>query len=149
MSERPIRENKMGIMPIGKLLVNMALPMIISMMVQALYNVVDSIYVSRISESAVTALSLAFPVQNLQVGFAVGIGVGVNSLLSKSLGQKNQEQANFTAGNGIVLMLMGAVAFFLFGIFGVRPFYEVQSTVRETVEGGIVYTRICSLLVVG
>ena len=149
MSERPIKENKMGVMPVGKLLVNMALPMIISMMVQALYNVVDSIYVSRISESAVTALSLAFPVQNLQVGFAVGIGVGVNSLLSKSLGQKNQEQANFTAGNGIVLMLMGAVAFFLFGIFGVRPYFEIQSTVRETVEGGIVYTRICSLLVVG
>ncbi len=149
MSERPIKENKMGVMPVGRLLVNMALPMIISMMVQALYNVVDSIYVSRISESAVTALSLAFPVQNLQVGFAVGIGVGVNSLLSKSLGQKNQEQANYTAGNGIVLMLMGAVAFFLFGIFGVRPYFEIQSTVRETVEGGIVYTRICSLLVVG
>ena len=122
MSERPIKENKMGVMPVGKLLVNMALPMIISMMVQALYNVVDSIYVSRISESAVTALSLAFPVQNLQVGFAVGIGVGVNSLLSKSLGQKNQEQANFTAGNGIVLMLMGAVAFFLFGIFSGQIF---------------------------
>ena len=149
MSERPMKENKMGVMPVGKLLVNMALPMIISMMVQALYNVVDSIYVSRISESAVTALSLAFPVQNLQVGFAVGIGVGVNSLLSKSLGEKNQEQANYTAGNGIVLMLLGAVAFFLFGIFGVRPFYEVQSAVTETVEGGIVYTRICSLLVVG
>ena len=83
-------ENKMGVMPIGKLLYNMALPMIISMMVQALYNVVDSVYVSQVSESAVTALSLAFPVQNMQVGFAVGIGVGVNSLLSKSLGQKNQ-----------------------------------------------------------
>jgi len=149
MSERPMKENKMGVMPIGKLLVNMALPMIISMMVQALYNVVDSIYVSRISESAVTALSLAFPVQNLQVGFAVGIGVGVNSLLSKSLGQKNQEQANYTAGNGMVLMLLGAVAFFLFGLFGVRPYYEIQSTVRETVEGGIIYTRICSLLIVG
>ena len=149
MSERPMKENKMGVMPVGKLLVNMALPMIISMMVQALYNVVDSVYVSRISESAVTALSLAFPVQNLQVGFAVGIGVGVNSLLSKSLGEKNQEQANYTAGNGIVLMLLGAVAFFFFGIFGVRPFYEVQSAVTETVEGGIVYTRICSLLVVG
>ena len=149
MSERPIKENKMGVMPVGKLLVNMALPMIISMMVQALYNVVDSIYVSRISESAVTALSLAFPVQNLQVGFAVGIGVGVNSLLSKSLGEKNQEQANYTAGNGVLLMLLGAAAFFLFGIFGVRPYFEVQSTVRETVEGGILYTRICSLLIVG
>jgi len=149
MNERPMKENKMGVMPVGKLLVNMALPMIISMMVQALYNVVDSIYVSRISESAVTALSLAFPVQNLQVGFAVGVGVGVNSLLSKSLGQKNQEQANYTAGNGMVLMLLGAAAFFLFGLFVVRPYYEIQSTVRETVEGGIIYTRICSLLIVG
>ena len=148
MSDRPIKENKMGVMPIGKLLVNMALPMIISMMVQALYNVVDSIYVSRISESAVTALSLAFPIQTLQTGFAVGIGVGVNSLLSKSLGQKNQEQANYTAGNGIVLMLLAAAGFVLFGIFGVRPYFEIQSTVRETVEGGIVYTRICCLLAV-
>ena len=95
-------ENKMGVMPIGKLLINMALPMIISMLVQALYNVVDSIYVSQISENAVTALSLAFPIQNLQIGFAVGIGVGVNALLSKSLGQKDQESANFAAGNGAV-----------------------------------------------
>ena len=149
MSDRPMKENKMGVMPIGKLLVNMALPMIISMMVQALYNVVDSIYVSRISESAVTALSLAFPVQNLQVGFAVGIGVGVNSLLSKSLGEKNQEQANLTAGSGVVLMLLGGIGFFLFGMFGVRPYFEVQSTVHETVEGGIIYTRICSMLAVG
>ena len=87
MASNTLQENKMGVMPVGKLLANMALPMIISMLVQALYNVVDSIYVSQISESAVTALSLAFPVQNMQIGFAVGIGVGVNSLLSKSLGK--------------------------------------------------------------
>ena len=149
MSNKPLQENKMGVMPIGKLLLNMALPMIISMMVQALYNVVDSIYVSRISESAVTALSLAFPVQNLQVGFAVGIGVGVNSLLSKSLGQRDREQANFTAGNGVVLMLLASVGFLIFGIVGVRPYFEVQSTVAETVEGGIIYTRICCVLAVG
>ena len=86
MSEPRLTENKMGVMPVGKLLVNMALPMIISMLVQALYNVVDSVYVSRVSESAVTALSLAFPIQNIQIGLAVGIGVGVNALLSKSLG---------------------------------------------------------------
>ena len=149
MSEQPIRENKMGVMPVGKLLVNMALPMIISMIVQALYNVVDSIYVSQISESAVTALSLAFPVQNMQIGFAVGIGVGVNSLLSKSLGEKNQEAANRTAGNGMMLMFIVTVAFMLFGMFGVRPYYEMQSTVAETVEGGIAYTRICCLFVLG
>ena len=83
----PLTENKMGVMPVGKLLFNMALPMIASMLVQALYNVVDSIYISRYSEAAVTALGLAFPVQNVQIGFGVGIGVGVNSMLSKSLGE--------------------------------------------------------------
>ena len=149
MRTNDLRENKMGVMPVGKLLVNMALPMIISMLVQALYNVVDSIYVSRISESAVTALSLAFPVQNMQIGFGVGLGVGINSLLSKSLGEGNQEAANRTAGNGMVLMFIVTAAFMLFGLFGVRPFFESQSTVTETVEGGIAYTRICCLLVLG
>ena len=149
MQNNTLRENKMGVMPVGKLLVNMALPMIISMLVQALYNVIDSIYVSQVSESAVTALSLAFPVQNLQIGFAVGIGVGVNSLLSKSLGQRNQEAANRAAGNGIFLMLIVTVGFVLFGIFGVRPYYEMQSTVTETVEGGISYTAICCIGTLG
>jgi len=149
MSTTMLKENKMGVMPIGKLLVNMALPMIISMLVQALYNVVDSIYVSRISESAVTAMSLAFPVQNMQIGFAVGIGVGINSLLSKSLGEGDQEAANRTAGNGMVLMFIVTAAFMLFGMFGVRPYYEMQSAVAETVEGGIAYTRICCLFVLG
>ena len=149
MSTNTLKENKMGVMPVGKLLVNMALPMIISMIVQALYNVVDSIYVSQISESAVTALSLAFPVQNMQIGFATGIGVGINSLLSKSLGEKNQEAANRTAGNGMILMFIVTVAFMLFGIFGVRPYFEMQSTVAETVEGGIAYTEICCLFVLG
>ena len=149
MVSNTLKENKMGVMPVGKLLVNMALPMIVSMLVQALYNVVDSIYVSQISESAVTALSLAFPVQNLQIGFAVGIGVGINSLLSKSLGERNQEAANRTAGNGLMLMLIITVAFMLFGMFGVRPYFELQSNVAETVEGGIAYTRICCLFTMG
>ena len=149
MSTGTLKENKMGIMPEGKLLMNMALPMIASMLVQALYNVVDSIFVSQVSESAVTALSLAFPIQNMQIGFAVGIGVGVNSLLSKSLGEKNQKAANLAAGNGMVLMLIVTAIFMLFGIFGVRPYYEMQSTVRETVEGGIVYSQICCILTVG
>ena len=149
MSEKPLQENKMGVMPVGRLLVNMALPMIISMLVQALYNVVDSIYVSRISESAVTAMALAFPIQNLQIGFAVGIGVGVNALLSKSLGQRNQEQANLAAGNGLTLMLIVSVGFMIFGLLGVGPYFRIQSDVAETVEGGIVYTRICCLLTVG
>lgn len=139
----------MGVMPVGKLMVNMALPMIISMLVQALYNVVDSVYVSQVSESAVTALSLAFPIQNLQIGFAVGIGVGVNSLLSKSLGERNQKAANLAAGNGMVLMLVVTALFMLFGFFGVRPYFEMQSNVAETVEGGIVYTRIISVFSAG
>ena len=144
-----LQENKMGIMPVGKLLFNMALPMIISMIVQALYNVVDSIYVSQVSESAVTALSLAFPVQNMQIGFGLGIAVGVNSLLSKSLGEKNQEAANFAAGNGIFLMIIAVALFMLFGIFGARPYFEMQSTVAETVEGGIAYTSICCIFTLG
>ena len=149
MSANTLQENKMGVMPVGKLMVNMALPMIISMLVQALYNVVDSVYVSQVSESAVTALSLAFPIQNLQIGFAVGIGVGVNSLLSKSLGERNQKAANLAAGNGMVLMLIVTALFMLFGIFGVRPYFEMQSNVAETVEGGIVYTRIISVFSAG
>ena len=138
MTVNTLKENKMGVMPIGRLLANMALPMMISMLIQALYNVVDSVYVSRISESAVTALSLAFPVQNLLIGFAVGIGVGVNSLLSKSLGERDQKAANRAAGNGIFLALTAAAVFLLFGIFGTRPYFEMQSDVTETVEGGIV-----------
>ena len=149
MSGKSLQENKMGVMSVGKLLANMALPMVISMLVQALYNVVDSIYVSRISESAVTALALAFPIQNLQIGFAVGIGVGVNALLSKSLGQKNQEQANLAAGNGLTLMLIVSVGFMIFGLVGVEPYFRIQSEVAETVEGGIIYTKICCLLTVG
>ena len=139
----------MGVMPIGKLLFNMALPIIISMLVQALYNVVDSIYVSQISESAVTALALAFPIQNLQIGFAVGIGVGVNSILSQALGEKNQEKVNQAAGNGVLLALVASVLFMLFGAFGSRPYFAVQSDVAETVEGGAVYTSICCLLTAG
>ncbi len=149
MSATTLKENKMGVMPVGKLLTNMAVPMILSMLVQALYNVVDSVYVAQVSESAVTALSLAFPVQNLQIGFAVGIGVGVNSLLSKSLGERNQEAANRTAGNGMVLMLIVTVAFVLFGLFGTRPYYEMQSSVTETVEGGTAYTTICCVFGLG
>ena len=144
-----MKENKMGVMPVGKLLVNMAAPMVLSMLVQALYNVIDSIYVSQISESAVTALALAFPVQNLQIGFAVGIGVGVNSLLSKSLGQHDQEGANRAAGNGMFLMFIAMAIFMIFGIVGVRPYYEMQSDVTETVESGIIYSRICCLLTLG
>ena len=152
MSEQPqasLPSNKMGAMSIGKLLFNMAVPLIISMLVQALYNVVDSIYVSQISESAVTALGLAFPVQNLLIGFATGVGVGVNSLLSKSLGENNTERANRAAGNGFVLAAIVALAFMIFGIFFSRSYYAMQSTVEETVNGGAQYLGIVCLLSLG
>ena len=144
-----LRENKMRIMPVGKLLFTMALPLAISMLVQAFYNVVDSIYVSRVSESAVTALSLAFPIQNLMIGFATGIGVGMNALLSKSLGEGNQQRANKAAGNGIFAALIAVALFMIFGFVGAEGYYAVQSDVAETVAGGAAYIGICSVWCLG
>ena len=141
--------NKMGTWPIGKLLMNMALPLVISMLVQALYNVVDSIYVSRISESAVTALSLAFPIQNLLIGCATGVGVGVNSLLSKSLGEQNYERANRTAGNGFLLSCLFSIGFVIFGLFFARPFFATQTSVAETLDGGSMYLAIVTVGSIG
>ena len=142
-------QNKMGTMPVGRLLFTMALPLAISMLVQAFYNVVDSYYVSRISESAVTALGLAFPIQNLMISFATGIGVGMNALLSKSLGEGNRERANRTAGNGIFLCLCVVVGFMLFGAVGTEAFFAVQSDVEETVKGGASYISICCIFSAG
>ena len=144
-----LRENKMGNMPLGKLLFNMALPLVISMLVQALYNVVDSVYVAGYSQNAVTALSLAFPIQNLQIGFATGAAVGMNSLLSKSLGEGNRERANRAAGNGIFLMLIFAVVFMLFGIFGAGAYYNMQRISPETIQAGTDYTSICCTYTLG
>lgn len=146
---KPSTENKMGIMPEGKLLLNMALPLIASMLVQALYNIVDSLYVARISESAVTALSLAFPIQNLQIGFATGIGVGVNALLSRALGEGKRDRGNRVAGNGMFLCLIATALFMLFGFFGAHPFFDMQSDVAETVEGGSAYVSICCIWIAG
>lgn len=143
--EPKLDENKMRTRPAGRLLFTMALPLILSMLVQAVYNVVDSVYVSQISESAVTALSLAFPVQNLLIGCAIGVAVGVNSLLSKSLGEGNRDHANIAAGNGIFLAAIVMVLFMAFGILGSRPYYTIQSTVAETIEGGTSYVYICCL----
>lgn len=149
-SRLPVQgENKMRSMPIGKLLFSMALPLMLSMLVQALYNVVDSIYVSGYSENAVTALSLAFPIQNLQIGFATGIGVGMNSLLSKSLGEGNQDRANQAAGNGIFLMLLGVGLFMLFGFFGAGAYYDMQPISAETAKAGTDYTAICCVFTLG
>ena len=154
-------ENKMGTTPIGKLLVNMATPMIIAMLVQALYNVVDSYFVSRITfyedctdtvkiqESAIAAMSLAFAVQNILIGFAAGIGVGVNALLSKSLGEGNQERANRTAGNGVVLSLAAMAIALVFGLVGSRPYFGMMSDVDMTVEMGTRYIAICCIFSLG
>ena len=149
MRTEKLPENKMGVMPVGKLLLNMALPIIISMLVTALYNVVDSIYVSQVSESAVTALSLAFPVQNLQIAAALGIGIGVNALLSKSLGEQNQEAVNRAAGNGIFLAVVCTLIFVSFGLFGTHAYFDMQSDVPETIAGGTAYTKICCVFSLG
>ena len=144
-----LRENKMGTMPSGKLLLNMALPLVLSMLVQALYNVVDSVYVAGYSENAVTALSLAFPIQNLQIGFATGVAVGMNSLLSKSLGEGNRERANRAAGNGIFLTLVTIGLFMLFGFFGSGAYYEMQPISAQTIREGTAYTSICCIFTAG
>lgn len=136
-------------MPVGRLLFTMALPLALSMLVQALYNVVDSIYVAGYSESAVTALSLAFPIQNLQIGCATGIAVGMNSLLSKSLGEGDRERANRAAGNGIFLMLLLVAGIMLFGFFGSEAYYAMQPISVETAQGGAAYTSICCIFTVG
>ena len=148
----PTKENKMGTMPENKLLISMAVPMMLSMLVQALYNVVDSIFVAKISEDALTAVSLAFPVQNLLIALGTGTGVGINALLSKSLGEKNQKLANKVAHNGILLMLFSAVACALFGIFGSRWFFTTQTDDLVLIEYGTQYLTIvmaCSFGIFG
>lgn len=141
--------NRMGTAPVGRLLFSMAWPLMLSMLVQAFYNVVDSLYVSQVGQEAVTALGLAFPVQNMQIGFATGIAVGVNALLSKSLGENNRERASQAAGTGILLALLATAVFMLFGIFGARPFFEMQSSVKKTVDGGSAYVAICCIASLG
>ena len=143
MKETVIAENKMGVMPIGRLLAGMAIPMMLSMLVQAIYNVVDSIYVAEISENALTALSLAFPLQNLCIAVGGGTAVGMNAVLSRSLGEKRQDMADQSANTGIFLFLCSYVVFALVGIFLVRPFFEAQTQVEEIVEYGVSYAGIC------
>ena len=151
----PLTENKMGVMPVGKLLVNMAMPMIIAMLVQAFYNIVDSYFVSQISddeairESAIAAMSLAFAVQNILIGFAVGIGVGVNALLSKSLGEGNQERANQAAGNGVTLAVLATSIFMIFGALFTDDYFRMMSNSPLTVQFGTEYISICCLLSLG
>ena len=143
------QENKMGVLPVNRLLISMAVPMMISMLVQALYNVVDSIFVSQISEDALNAVSLAFPIQNLMIAVSTGTGVGINALLSKSLGQKRFDKANAAATNGVFLGLCSYVVFAIFCLLFSRTFFEVQTDVTGIIEGGTSYLMICGLLSVG
>ena len=139
-------ENKMGTMPVRQLLISMSIPLMISMTVQALYNIVDSIFVSRISESALTAVSLVFPIQTLMIAFAVGTGVGFSSLLSRSLGAKDFKQADRAAENGIFLEMIAFAAFFLVGLFFSRAFIGSQTSDPEIFAHGVEYmSTVCML----
>lgn len=144
-----IKENKMGTMTVNKLLISMSLPMIISMLVQALYNVIDSMFVAQISENALTAVSLAFPLQSLMIAVGVGTGVGVNAVLSKSLGQKDFESANKAASNGIILSFLSYVIFALIGVFLTGVFFKSQTSNVEIINHGSQYIYICTILSVG
>lgn len=143
MSEQIREENKMGVMPVGKLLMSMSIPMMLSMLVQALYNVVDSYFVAKISQDALNAVSLSFPIQNIIIGVAVGTGVGINALLSRSLGEKNFETANETAGNGILLAVLSGLVMLAVGLILPRTFFQIQTDIPGIVEQGTQYLTIC------
>lgn len=149
MEKAVTKENKMGVMPIPKLLTTMSLPMIISMLVQALYNIVDSVFVAQINENALTAVSLTFPIQNLMIAIAVGTGVGINALLSRNLGEKKFEDANLAARNGIFLAFMSYIIMALIGIFGAKPFFLLQTKDAQIIEYGIQYMTIITVASVG
>ena len=138
-----IKENKMGTVPIGKLLFGMGIPMMLSMLVQALYNIVDSIFVSQISENALTAVSLAFPLQNLMIAFGVGSFVGVNTLIARSLGARNHDAVKRAAGVGVFIVACNYLLFVILGIFLVPYFFAAQTDNAEIIEMGVTYARIC------
>ena len=150
-SAAPAAENKMGTMPVGKLLFNMSLPMMVSMLVQALYNIVDSIFVAKLSENALTAVSLAFPLQTLLIAVATGTGVGMNALLSKSLGEHDFKKANRIADNGIFLYALSYIVFLILGLTIVKPFYasQIGHADVEIMELGIDYLSTVMILSFG
>ena len=137
------RENKMGVQPVGKLLFSMAVPMMISMLFQAFYNVVDSVFVAMLSQDAMNAVSLAFPLQMLMIALGGGTGVGMNALLSRSLGEKNQPAADRAANTGIFLFLCSAVFFCIVGLAAARPFFLAQTQNMAIVDYGAAYIKIC------
>ena len=141
--EENIKENKMGTMPIGKLLANMAGPVMVSMLFQALYNIVDSVFVAKLSQDAMNAVSLAFPLQMLCIAFSVGTGVGINALLARSLGEKNQVAVNRAAGTGLFLVLCTAAVFMLLGFTLAEPFFRLQTANEQIIAYGRDYVTIC------
>ena len=143
------KENKMGTMPINNLLLNMSLPMMIAMLIQALYNIIDSMFVAQISENALSAVSLAFPMQNFMIAVGTGTGVGVNALLSKSLGAKRIKIANKTANISMFLVFMNWILFIIIGLFIAKPFLAGQTDVGEIVDYGNTYLRICCVASLG
>lgn len=145
-----LKENKMGVMPMTKLIITMSLPMMLSMLVQALYNIVDSMWVAKVSQDALTAVSLAFPVQNLMISFASGTGVGVNALVSRALGAKDNERANSVSMHGLVLSMITAVFFTIFGFAGVKFFFASQvASGTATFNYGVDYLSIVSIFSFG
>ena len=142
-------ENKMGVMPVNRLLVSMSVPMMLSMLVQALYNVVDSMFVDQISENALTAVSLAFPAQNLMIAVATGTGVGVNALLSRCLGEKNFDHVNKTANHALFLAICNFIVFAVLGLFFSRTFFLLQTDIPDIVEHGTSYLMICTVFSFG
>ena len=148
-----MRENKMGVMPVNRLLLNMSLPMMASMLVQALYNIVDSIFVARINEEALTAVSLAFPIQSLMIAVATGTGVGINALLSRALGERNKERVDSVATNGAFLAFVGYFLFLIVGIFATDVFFKSQTDATESgrmiYRYGVQYMRICCICSIG
>lgn len=142
-------ENKMGVMPVNRLLITMSVPMMISMLVQALYNIVDSMFVAQLNENALTAVSLAFPIQNLMISVGVGTGVGINALLSRSLGEKEYDRANKTANHGLLLAFLSYVVFAVAGLLGSGFFMEVQTGDPQIIAYGTDYLRICTIMSFG
>lgn len=140
---------RMGTEPLNPLLLSLAIPMMISMLVQALYNVVDSIFVSYVNEAALSAVSLAFPIQNLLIAFAVGTAVGVNAYLSKNLGEGNHEEADRAAANGLFLAVCSAIGFLIFGLFGAKAFIHAQTTDALIARYGTEYLTICTVFSLG
>ena len=149
MQEKIAQENKMGVMPVSKLIITMSLPIMVSMLVQALYNIVDSIFVAKISENALTAVSMAFPIQNLMIAVGTGTGVGINALLARNLGAKNYKKVNHIANHAVLLAFISYFLFLLIGIFGSEAFFRSQTDIEEIVRYGTDYTRLCCCLSLG